>query len=132
VLSSESPQSATKAKTALEDDEIDTLDTEGARPHPRGSGRLGGAIQAGHQGDPGNAAGDHRDADSRDESPHGGQGAHEREDNGGEGDDRVELEPALHTRQERRAGDGAETEAAEQKTVAQRAQAEVPARDDGE
>jgi len=53
-------------------------------------------------------------------------------ENGGEGDYRVELEPALQTRQERRAGDGAETEAAEQKTVAQRAEAEVPARDYGE
>ena len=63
---------------------------ESARPHPRGSDRLGGAIQAGHHGDPRDAAGDHREADSRDESPHGGHGAHEREDNGGEGDYRVD------------------------------------------
>jgi hypothetical protein len=69
---------------------------------------LGGTVEAGHDGDPCDAAEHHRDADSGNESPEGGQGARECEENGCEGDDGVECETALHPRQEGGADDSAE------------------------
>ena len=110
----------------LEDEEIDA---ERPRADPRGYGGLGGTVEAGHDGDPCDAAEHHRDAESGNESPEGSQGAHEREENGCERDDGVDCETALHPRQEGGADDSAEAEAGEQKTVAQGTEAEVPARD---
>src|SRR5207244_3898333 len=80
-----------------EDEEIDA---ERPRPHPRGDGGLGGTVEAGHHGDPCDAAEHHRDAESGNESPEASQGAYEREENGCERDDGVDGETALHPRQE--------------------------------
>ena len=41
---------AADAKPTLEDEEIDA---ERPRPNPRGDGGLGGTVEAGHHGDPG-------------------------------------------------------------------------------
>ena len=129
MLGHESPQRAAKAKAPLEDEEIEA---ERACPHPGGDDGLGGAVQAGHQGDPGDAAHHHRDEEPRDKSPQRGLCAHEREENRRDTDDRVAREPALHPGQEGRANDGAETEAGEQSAVAQGIEAEISARDDGQ
>src|SRR5437899_1939288 len=95
VLGDETPQCAAEAKPTLEHQEIDA---ERAGPHPRGDSGLSGSIETGHHRDPRDAAEDHRDAEPWDESPEGGQRAHDREHNGGEADDRIERQPALHAR----------------------------------
>jgi hypothetical protein len=95
VIRDEAPQCAADAKATLEHQEIDA---ERASPHPRGHSGLSGSIETGHHRDPGDAAEDHRDAESWNESPQGGQRAHDREGNGREADDRVERQPALHAR----------------------------------
>src|SRR6266478_7267802 len=127
MLGRKSPQRAAKTKASLEDQEIDA---ERACPHPGGDGGLGRAVEAPHHGDPRNAAEHHRDFKTRNETPQRGERAHEREAHRREADDRVYREPALHTRQAGRTDDGAETETAEQRTVAQSIEAEIPTRDD--
>ena len=103
-----------------------------ARTHA-GTAVWAASIQAGHHGDPGDAAEYHRDAESGNESPERGQRAHEREEQWSRSATTASSwQPALHPRQERGADDRAETEAAEQKTVAEGTEAEVPARDDGQ
>src|SRR2546428_5918929 len=127
MLGRKSPQSGGKNKAYLEDQEIDA---ERAWPHPGGDGGLGRAIEAPHHGDPRNAAEHHRDFKTRNETRQRGERAHEHKAHRREADDRVYREPALHTRQAGRTDDGAETETAEQRTVAQSIEAEIPTRDD--
>src|SRR5438552_3249902 len=95
MLGDETPPCASEAKATLEHQEVDS---ERASPHPRGDSGLSGPIETGHHRDPRDAAEDHRDAESWNESPEGGQRAHDRENDSREADDHVERQPALHAR----------------------------------